>query len=137
MKQNRKREPLHIGTIARNLLACIFAAVIGLGYVWQKTQIQRLGEEIKKRELTLDAAKKREKMLNAKLAEHKSPAYLEGKCRQYNLNLAAPREQQIVRLYEPGAEWDARIVMPPPAQQQLRPRTTPATRPPIRQVARR
>jgi cell division protein FtsB len=132
MKRNRKREPLHFGTVARNLLACICAAAIGLGYVWQKTQIQRLGDEIKKREAALAAAEKRNVMLAARLAEYKSPAYLEAKCRQYNLNLLAPREQQMVRLYEPGAEWDKPIALPP-----IRPQTTPAAHPKTRQVARR
>ena len=119
-------------------MACICAAVIGLGYVWQKTQIQRLGDELKKREATLMAAEKRNVMLAAKLAEYKSPAYLEARCRQYNLNLAAPREQQMVRLYEPGAEWDTKVVLPQPSvQTQPKPRTSPTTRVPTRQVARR
>jgi len=143
MKRNRKREPLHFGTVARNLLACICVAVIGLGYVWQKNQIHRLGDEIKKREAALAAAQKRNVMLDAKLAEYKSPSYLEARCRQYNLNLASPREQQMVRLYEPGVEWDTKVVMPAMAAQSQVPqrsttaRSTPSTRPSTRQVARR
>ena len=131
---------MHFGTVARNLLACICAAVIGLGYVWQKNQIQRLGDETKKREAILTAAQKRSAMLNAKLAEYKSPSYLEAKCKLYNLNLSSPREQQMVRLYEPGAEWDTRILPSQlPAQNQLQPRqrNTPTARPSTRQVARR
>jgi hypothetical protein len=85
-------------------------AVIGVFYVWQKNQIYRLGDEIRKREATLSAAEKRNTMLAAQLAQLKSPALLESRCQQYNLGLVAPHESQMVRLLEPGAEWDARFL---------------------------
>ena len=116
MKRNRKREPLQTTTVARTLLACVCVGVVGLGYVWQKTQIYRIGDEIKKREAALVAAEKRNTMLAAQLAHLKSPRQLESQCQIYHLGLVAPRENQVVRVYEPGPEWDGRFIKPAVAQ---------------------
>jgi cell division protein FtsB len=114
---------LRLGTVAKSLLTCICVAGIGLFYVWQKNQIYRLGDEIKKREAALMAAEKRITMLAAHLAQLKSPAYLESRCQQLNLGLGAPRETQMVRLLEPGAEWDTRIIPPVALNRKLADRT--------------
>lgn len=118
MKQNRKREPLQFGTIGRSFVACVCVAVVGIGYVWQKNQIYRLGDEIKKRETGLLAVQKRNTMLAAQLAHLKSPAELEARCLQYNLGLVAPRENQVVRVYEPGPEWDMQFANASPSRPQ-------------------
>ena len=125
MRRNRKREPLQFGTVAKSLITCASIAAIGVGYVWQKNQIYRLGDEMKKREATLLAAEKRNTMLAAQLAHFKSPAYLESRCQQYNLGLAAPRETQMVRLLEPGPEGNTRAL---PAVQPARKLTKVASR---------
>jgi hypothetical protein len=121
MKRNRKREPLRFGTVARSLVTCICIAGVGLGYVWQKNQIYRLGDEIKKRESALLAAEKRNAMLASQLAQLKSPSSLETRCQQYNLGLVSPRTNQVVRLYEPGPEWDTKFA-PAVLQEQPQPR---------------
>ena len=110
MRSNRKRESLRFGIVAKSLITCISIATIGVGYVWQKNQIYRLGDEIKKREAALLSSEKRNTMLAAQLAQFKSPAFLEARCQQYNLGLIAPRETQTIRLLEPGAEWDTRLL---------------------------
>jgi len=112
MRRNRKREPLRLGTVAKSVLVCACLAASGLGYVWQKNQIYRLGDDLRRREAALAAMEKRNTMLAAQLAHLKSPAYLESRCQQYQLGLGAPREGQVVRLYEPGAEWDAALRRP-------------------------
>lgn len=110
MRRNRKREPLRFGTVARALIACVSISAIGVGYVYQKNQIYRLGDEMKKREAALLASEKRNTMLAAQLAQLKSPAFLESRCQQYGLGLVAPRETQTIRLLEPGAEWDTKFL---------------------------
>jgi cell division protein FtsB len=119
MKRNRKREQLRFGTVTKSLAVCICIAMSGLGYVWQKNTIYRLGDDIKKRETTLSSAQKRNLMLAAQMAHLESPAQLEAQCQQYNLSLVAPKENQVVRLYEPGPEWDLQMANAPlPAQTQ-------------------
>ena len=110
MRSNRKRESLRFGNVAKSLITCLSIATIGVGYVWQKNQIYRLGDEIKKRETAFSAAEKRNTMLAAQLAQLKSPVYLEARCQQANLGLVAPKEIQTIRLLEPGPEWDARFL---------------------------
>jgi cell division protein FtsL len=113
MRRNRKREYLRFGTVTKSLVACVCIAISGLGYVWQKTAIYRLGDEIKRREAALSSAQKRNTMLAAQVAHLQSPAQLEAKCQQYNLGLVAPKESQVVRLYEPGQEWDLQMAGAP------------------------
>ena len=101
--------------MTKSLFVCVCVAISGLGYVWQKNAIYRLGDEIKKREALLSSAQKRNLMLAAQLAHLESPAELETKCQGYNLSL----------LYEPGPEWDVQMANAPlpariPAQQQVR-----------------
>ena len=119
MKRNRKRESLRFGTVTKSLVVCTCIAISGLGYVWQKNAIYRLGDEIKKRETALSSAHKRNLMLAAQMAHLESPAQLEAECQQCNLSLVAPKENQVVRLYEPGQEWDMQMANAPlPAQLQ-------------------
>lgn len=101
---------MHIGVVTRSVLMCLVTAGLGVAYVWQKNQIYRLGDEVKKREVALVAAQKRNTMLAAQLAQLKSPAVLDSKCQQYGLGLVAPRESQMIRLLEPGPEWDHRLL---------------------------
>ena len=121
MRSNRKRESLRFGNVAKSLITCLAISAIGVGYVWQKNQIYRLGDEIKKRETALSATEKRNTMLAAQLAQFKSPVYLETRCQQANLGLVAPKETQTIRLLEPGPEWDARFLpaVQPAATQKL------------------
>jgi hypothetical protein len=113
MRRNRRQEHLRFGTVTKSLVACVCIAISGLGYVWQKNAIYRLGDEIKRREAALSSAQKRSTMLAAQLAHLQSPAQLEAKCQQYNLSLIAPKESQVVRLYEPGQEWDLQMANAP------------------------
>ena len=125
MRRNRKREPLQFGAVAKSVIMCASIAAIGVGYVWQKNQIYRLGDEIKKREASLLTTEKRNTMLAAQLAQFKSPDYLERRCQYYNLGLTAPRATQVVLLLEPGPEWDSRTL---PAVQPARKLTKVASR---------
>lgn len=110
LQRNRKRDALHARVIAWSLLGCLYAAGVGVGFIWYKNQIHRLGDEIKRREAALAAVEKRNAMLAAQLAHLKSPAVLEARCRTLGVELVAPRPDQLVRLFEPSAAWEARLV---------------------------
>jgi cell division protein FtsB len=108
--RNRKRESLQIGVVAKALLACVYVAVVGLGYVWNKNQVYRLGDEIKKREAALSSLEKRNAMLAAQLAQLKAPAFLESRNQIYHLGLSDAREGQTVRMTEPTPAWEAQFM---------------------------
>ena len=103
---------MRLGTVAKSLITCMCVAALGLLYVYGKTRINRLGDEIGKREAALAATEKRNTILAAQLAQLKSPGVLEQRCQQYNLGLTAPKDTQVIRLYEPGPEWDMQLVKP-------------------------
>jgi hypothetical protein len=115
MSRNRKRGQLRVGTVARTVFVCVLVAVAGLGYVWEKNQILRLGDEIRDREAYLTRLNKRTAMLQTHLAFLETPSQLELRVQQCNLNLVAPTKNQVVRLYEPGAEWDLPVERADPA----------------------
>lgn len=106
MQRNRKRQSLQVGMVAKSLLACLYVAAVGMGYVWNKNQIYRLGDDLKQREAELIALEKRNAMLAAHLAQLQSPAQLEARNQQLQLGLVAPRPDQLVPLFEPGPEWE-------------------------------
>ena len=141
MKRNRKREPLRVGTVSKSVLTCVCIAIAGVAYVWQKNQIYRLGDEIRRRETATLAAEKRNKMLDWQLAQLQSPALLEARCQQYGLGLVAPREQQMVRLVEPGPEWDVKLLSPaapaPAATAALKKAVTKSTTTPLNRTMAR
>ena len=114
MLRNRKRQSLQVGLVTKSLLACLYVGAVGLGYVWNKNQIIRLGDDLKRREAELASFEKRNAMLAAQLAQLQSPSYLEARNQQFQLGLVAPRQEQMVRLYEPGPEWDQKLAGPAP-----------------------
>jgi hypothetical protein len=82
-------------------LACLFGAVAASGYLWQKSQIQTLGQQIRQYETRLDEAKRRHLTLDRMYAEMCSPAGLEARVKRSKLQIGPPQLEQIVRLWEP------------------------------------
>jgi hypothetical protein len=119
MSRNRKRGQLRVGTVAKTVFVCVLVAVAGLGYVWETNQSHRLGQEIKAREDYLLKLTRRTETLQTHLAFLETPGQLELRVKQYGLNLVAPAEGQIIRMYEPGAEWDLPV-------RQTAPQSTPS-----------
>ena len=85
-------------------MICLVTCALGLGYVWQKQQIAKLGEEMKKREEHLTALRQEDKRYNDILAQLKSPQMLDQLAREWRLNLEVPKPQQVVVAPEPTAE---------------------------------
>tara|TARA_Y100000588_G_scaffold373931_1_gene448384 strand:+ start:1059 stop:1340 length:282 start_codon:yes stop_codon:yes gene_type:complete len=71
-----------------------------MGYVWQKQQINRLGQQIKEREMALDKLHRENKRRGDNLAYLLSPQQLDFKLRQLRLDLIVPLPEQIVVLQE-------------------------------------
>ena len=104
MARNRKYQSaaIRFGPALKAFLLCLLIGGSGIGYVWQKDQIQRLGEQIKKREIRLAALKNENEKRARQLATMRSPAFLERRIKELNLGLAAPQLPQVWRLDEPS-----------------------------------
>ena len=113
MAKNRKHQSaaIRFGPALKAFLLCLIIGGSGVGYVWQKSQIDELGRQIKKRETRLAELQDRNKKLRDQLAILRSPAELDVRARK--LGLGQPQTAQVWRLTEPVAPA---VVEPGPQQ---------------------
>lgn len=104
MAKNRKSQSaaLRFGPAVKAFVLCLIIGGSGVGYVWQKDQIVRLGQQLKNRELQLRALQIQNEKYDKQLATMRSVDYLEQRIK--NLGLAQPQPGQVLRLVEPGTE---------------------------------
>ena len=103
MAKNRKNQSaaIRFGPALKALLLCALIGGSGVGYVWQKSQISELGQQISKRERNLAQLQNQNKKLRDQLAMLRSPAKLDQRVRELNLGLGQPQASQILRVTEP------------------------------------
>ncbi len=106
MARNRKHESaaIRFGPTLKALLLCLLIGGAGVGYVWQKDQIQQLGRQIKQREVRLRGLVDQNEKLRKQLGTMRSPGLLEARIKELNLGLVQPDPTQIWRLPEPVRE---------------------------------
>jgi cell division protein FtsB len=103
MAKNRKNQSVGIrfGPAIKALLLCLVVGGSGIGYVWQKTQINDLGRQIIERETRLANLQNQNRKMRDQLAMLRSPQMLEQRAKELNLGLGLPQPSQIMRLMEP------------------------------------
>ena len=100
----------------------------GIGYVWQKEQIDRLSQRIHERELRLAEQREENENRRKQLANLRSPAFLEKKIRELNLGLTAPQPTQVWRLADPPrSPADGRVPLAEEPQRVGRTNSPPGT----------
>src|ERR1043165_7210879 len=106
MARNRKSQSAgaRFGPALKAVLLCLLIGGSGVGYVWQKEQIAKLGHQIKLRELRLSALEDQTEQLRKQLSNMRLPQYLEMRIKETHLGLGPPQLGQIMRLPEPVAE---------------------------------
>ncbi|HWX20022.1 MAG TPA: hypothetical protein VN578_08965 [Candidatus Binatia bacterium] len=106
MAKNRKSQSaaIRFGPALKAFLLCLVIGGSGVGYVWQKDQIVRLGQQIKSRELRLKALEVQNDKLEKQLGTMRSPGDLEKRIKELNLGLVPPQPAQVLRLVEPPTE---------------------------------
>ena len=109
---NRKKRTISVrfGPALKAVLICLVTCSLGLGYVWQKKQINDLGAHIKENENKLEDLRRENKRRSDTLAFLMSPQELDAKLRQLGLDLEVPRPEQIVVLMD--ANDDGAIKQP-------------------------
>lgn len=105
MARNRKSESaaVRFGPALKAVLLCLLIGGSGVGYVWQKEQIDKLGRQIKLREAKLAGLETHNDYLRRQLYGARSPDFLLRRIKEGNLGLVQPPEDQILRLPEPVA----------------------------------
>ncbi len=109
MARNRKYRSaaIRFGPALKACLLCLLIGGSGVGYVWQKSQIEQLGDQIKKRELKLMQLRDQNDKARRALDAMHSPPFLEMRIKELNLGLGMPQRGYVWRLPEPGAEGPA------------------------------
>ena len=117
MARNRKYQSaaIRFGPAIKALLLCVLIGGSGVGYVWQKSQIDELGRQIRKREQVLAGLQDQNEKLKKQLAMMASPPFLEMEIKRLNLGLVPT---------QPSQNWVLRLSD-----------TTPSPMPPDRQYA--
>jgi uncharacterized protein involved in exopolysaccharide biosynthesis len=105
MAKNRKSQSaaIRFGPALKALGLCLLIAGSAVGYVWQKSQIYQLGQQIKQRELRLARLQNDDQKLGDQLCILRSPTMLDRRVHELNLGLAPAQPMQVLRLAEPAA----------------------------------
>jgi hypothetical protein len=103
MAKNRKYQSaaVRFGPALKAFLLCALIGGSGVGYVWQKSQIDELGRQIKAREIRLAELETQNKKARDQLAVLRSPIMLKRRVEELKLGLVEPQHAQIWRLPEP------------------------------------
>jgi hypothetical protein len=103
MPKNRKYQTaaVRFGPALKAFVLCALIGSAGVGYVWQKSQIEELARQIKTRELRLAELQFQNDKARVHLGRLRSPLVLEQRIRDLQLGLVKPLENQIWRLPEP------------------------------------
>ena len=112
MAKNRKNQSVVIrfGPALKALLLCSLFVASGVGYVWQKSLIKDLEQQIKVHELALKDYRDRNKKLSDQLAGLRSPPQLKARMRDCDPALELPLAAQVWWLPEPAGPPSARPV---------------------------
>ena len=102
MAKNRKNQAaaIRFGPALKASFLCLLIGGSAIGYVWQKSEISRLGHQISEREKRLIELKADNKMLSDQLAVLHSPVMLDRRAKELQLGLVPATPMQVVRLTE-------------------------------------
>ncbi|MEK7683815.1 MAG: hypothetical protein AAB466_00165 [Verrucomicrobiota bacterium] len=111
MARNRRNQSaaVRFGPTLKAFLICLVIGGSALGYVYQKSEIYKLGQQIKQSEIRLEELRRHNDALQRALASLCSPRELNERIQKMNLGLAAPRPEQIVRLPDGFAASDVSL----------------------------
>lgn len=103
MSKNRKYQSaaVRFGPALKAFVLCALIGGSGVGYVWQKSQINELGRQIKAHELRLAELQTQNKKARDQLAVLRSPTMLKKRVEELKLGLVEPQQSQIWRMAEP------------------------------------
>ena len=102
MSKNRKNQAAEIrfGPALKASLLCLLIGGSAVGYVWQKNEINRLGQQILEREKRLMQTQSDNKRLGDQIAILHSPVMLDRRAKELSLGLAPAQPLQVVRIVE-------------------------------------
>ena len=100
MAKNRRNQAAEIrfGPVIKVVFLCLLIGGSAIGYVWQKNQIARLGDQISELDRKVKAATKENQVLADQVAILKSPVKIDRRVKELKLGLGPAQPQQMVWL---------------------------------------
>jgi hypothetical protein len=102
MAKNRKNQAaaIRFGPALKASFLCLLIGGSAVGYVWQKNEIYRLGQQIRQRETKLAQLQNDNKRLSDQISILHSPVMIDRRAKELNLGLTPATPMQVVRLME-------------------------------------
>ena len=102
MAKNRKNQAaaIRFGPALKASFLCLLIGGAAVGFVWQKNEIFRLGQQIRDREAKLKQMQTDNKRLGEQIAILHSPVMIDRRAKELNLGLLPATPLQVVRLTE-------------------------------------
>jgi cell division protein FtsB len=102
MAKNRKNQAaaIRFGPALKASFLCLLIGGSAVGYVWQKNEIYRLGQQIRQRETKLVQLQNDNKRLSDQISILHSPVMIDRRAKELNLGLTPATPMQVVRLTE-------------------------------------
>jgi hypothetical protein len=102
MSRNRKNQTaaVRFGPALKAFCLCLFLGASGVGYVYQKDQINTLNERRRQCEVRLDQLRRQNERLSRILASLQAPGEIEARIKKLDLGMAPPQPDQVVRLVD-------------------------------------
>jgi cell division protein FtsB len=102
MAKNRKNQAaaIRFGPALKASFLCLLIGGSAVGYVWQKNEIYRLGQQIRQRETKLAQLQNDNKRLGDQISILHSPVMIDRRAKELNLGLLPATPLQVVRITE-------------------------------------
>jgi len=102
MAKNHKNQAaaIRFGPVLKVVLLCSLIGGSAVGYVWQKNEIYRLGQQIRQRETKLAQLQSDNKRFFDQISILHSPVMIDRRAKELNLGLMPATPTQVVRLTE-------------------------------------
>jgi hypothetical protein len=103
MGKNRKNQSaaIRFGPALKASFLCLLIAGSAVGYVWQKGEIDHLGQQIRQHEARLKQLTDNNQRLSDQISVLHLPIMLDQRVRELNLGLGPLQPGQVIRLVEP------------------------------------
>ncbi len=101
-----RSEVIGAGWIVRAVVVCLFVGGSCGGYLWQKSQVHKLGHEIRGLEQDLEKLEKGNEVLRQRYSVLASHRELDKRVEQYGLDLRSPAPEQILRIRDTGGRGE-------------------------------
>ena len=99
--QKGQSAAIHFGAALKASFLCLLIAGSAVGYVWQKSEVYQLGQQIRQREIHLKQLQNQNQKFSEELLALRSPLMLDRRANDLKLGLVPAQPMQVLRLPEP------------------------------------